>query len=405
MIGLDYIANNPELYLCGPQITLYGAGADGEFFLDRLRYIGANVVAFCDSHKEGFFCGLPIIKPEALGNSGRRGYIIISTSRHRTEIMDLLAERGFDDRLLGIDKVFLSCLYGSCSRDGNGKAIFDFYCIRNYEKNRVRSSYLASVLEDSVYVYQPGRVGSKSVYDSIVAAMPTLRALHTHNLTTDYKKYFGDAGWEQFAAILRARPTKIVALVREPMARLVSHFFHVLFLRFPMVFEAMVNQEEVPFGDIYEKLLNYAGNHQDIDPFMWYDEELKAVFGIDVYAYPFDREKGYGIIKENNTEVLVIKLETMNIPEKTNSFEDVIGEFCGIKGFRLLRTNEARNKMYSELYREAWSNRIFSKDTVDYYYRGNERMNHFYSEEEKLGFLRKMEKNIPPGYIDEYTAR
>ena len=46
--------------------------------------------------------------------------------------------------------------------------------------------------------------------------------------------------------------------------------------------------------------------------FGWFDTELKDHFGLDIFAEPFDREKGFGIYKKNNIEVFVYKLEKLN---------------------------------------------------------------------------------------------
>ena len=46
---------------------------------------------------------------------------------------------------------------------------------------------------------------------------------------------------------------------------------------------------------------------------------MKEVFGIDVFAYPFDAEKGYTLIKEGNIELLLMKME------KLSELENVIG--------------------------------------------------------------------------------
>jgi hypothetical protein len=70
VINIKGISRRLGYFLHENEITLYGAGNDGGFFLDHLRYLGANVVAFCDSHKEGYFLGLPIVKPETLKNGG-----------------------------------------------------------------------------------------------------------------------------------------------------------------------------------------------------------------------------------------------------------------------------------------------------------------------------------------------
>jgi hypothetical protein len=121
--------------------------------------------------------------------------------------------------------------------------------------------------------------------------------------------------------------------------------------------------------------------------FNWFDNELKAFFGIDVYAHPFDREKGYSIIKQGNIEVLVMKME------KLNSLESVIGEFIGAPQFKLVNDNVGSNKIYKYLYKNVKDAVKIPREIFSVCY-GNPRMSHFYTEEEKAAFLKKWEKNI-----------
>jgi glutamate mutase epsilon subunit len=133
-----------------------------------------------------------------------------------------------------------------------------------------------------------------------------------------------------------------------------------------------------------------TGNRHNkyLDVFEWFDVELKAVFGIDVYDYPFDREKGYSIIEQDNVEVLVIKLE------KINSLEQVIGDFVEVSDFKLINSNVSDKKPYKYLYKNMREEIRIPREVVDRYYKNSPRMKHFYTEEEINMFYKKWEKNI-----------
>jgi hypothetical protein len=122
--------------------------------------------------------------------------------------------------------------------------------------------------------------------------------------------------------------------------------------------------------------------------FEWFNAELKEVFGIDVYSYPFDKDKGYSVIKWDDIEVLVVKLE------KLNELERIVGEFAGAPQFKLLNANEASKKGYRDLYRSIRESVKIPREVVSLYYDGNRFMDHFYSEEEKRSFLKKWQNNI-----------
>ncbi|GAB0120261.1 hypothetical protein Acid7E03_43330 [Acidisoma sp. 7E03] len=122
--------------------------------------------------------------------------------------------------------------------------------------------------------------------------------------------------------------------------------------------------------------------------FEWFNKELKAVFGVDVYRHPFDQDKGYSIIKHDHVEVLVIKLE------KLSCLEGVVGNFVGRPEFKLLKSNEARHKAYYPLYKDLKERIKIPRELIDLYYADNGYMNHFYSDREKIDFLQSWKKDF-----------
>ena len=124
------------------------------------------------------------------------------------------------------------------------------------------------------------------------------------------------------------------------------------------------------------------------DQFEWFNSDLRATFGIDVYAYPFDKEKGYSIIKQDNIEVLIMKTERLN------TFESVICEFVGVPHFKLINTNETDSLPTKYLYRNIKDVIKIPYKTIAWCYEGNFMMDHFYSRDEKLTHLRKWKNNI-----------
>ena len=103
---------------------------------------------------------------------------------------------------------------------------------------------------------------------------------------------------------------------------------------------------------------------------------------ISVYKYHFDIKLGYTIIKKDNLEILVLRLENMKMLDK------VIGEFVEIEDFKLISANEAGNKIYKYLYKYVRENIVLPKEYFDCYM-NNEKALHFYTREELQGFLEK----------------
>ena len=82
-------------------------------------------------------------------------------------------------------------------------------------------------------------------------------------------------------------------------------------------------------------------------PLIWFDVEMRQTLGIDVYEYPFPREKGHLSIKKGNFELLILKLEVDDsIKEKA------IAEFLDIEDFRLIRANVGQDKDYARTYKD-----------------------------------------------------
>ncbi len=276
--------------------------------------------------------------------------------------------------------------------------------------------------DDPVLVFQVGKVGSASIVNSLTKA--GIYALHVHSIesflqfnyksslppfrfTEDEDRYIRD----KFAKMKKLR---IITAVREPIARDLSQFFQ----KFGELSEMFRTYNMIGDEDLYDTCLKYLDTSissiyepgtQEILPkykglfrnggsfrshvlsgiqhgklFDWFDLELKSVFGVDVYDYPFDKEKGYVIIENENVDVLVYRLENLN------DLEGVIGDFVGCgTDFRLESRNISSERVYGDFYNEFRNRLRLPQEYIDFYYKGNPRMDHFYSEDEKQQFLSK----------------
>jgi|SRR5699024_7377541 len=235
-----------------------------------------------------------------------------------------------------------------------------------------------------VFVYQMGKVGSQSIRESLKTQGIT--APHKHRLTyKTYKEYDIDFMKRPIyilwlrkllaKVVSKKKNLKIITLVREPIQRNISEFFqHYNELNYKGIYK----------GDPQEVFLSEFP--QDI-PLNWFDDELKKVFGIDIYKYPFDREKGFTIISENNLDLLVIKLEELDNLEKQ------IGKFVGLKEFRLDTVNRASKKPYGEFYKYFKRNLKFTENYIEEMY-NSKYMTHFYTQEEINAFKEKWKESI-----------
>lgn len=139
---------------------------------------------------------------------------------------------------------------------------------------------------------------------------------------------------------------KIITLVRDPIARIVSSLFQginkgrhpdLLDKKSQLKIEDTLNLLQSMFGDFIRLSEN--------DTCWWFDQELKQVFGIDVCRYPYDHEKGYIRICENRADVLVIRLEDLD-----RCLDNAISEFLGTNKFEMVLANITKNKKVASEY-------------------------------------------------------
>ena len=104
---------------------------------------------------------------------------------------------------------------------------------------------------------------------------------------------------------------------------------------------------------------------------------------MDVYAYPFDKEKGYTVIKTDYMEIFLYRLEDLNNLEKE------LAEFIDCPEFHLISGNRNTDKEYQFAYKEFMKVFKVPQELVDFYYKDNPYMDHFYSEEQKQEMVKR----------------
>jgi hypothetical protein len=140
-----------------------------------------------------------------------------------------------------------------------------------------------------------------------------------------------------------SRRWKVITLVREPVARRVSCFFHHLASRLP---DIDLGQDLRP-GDypriqdaIVESADPYFRNPED-----WFAEELASVFGLDVFSRDFPHATGYMVVEGRRADLLVVRVEDLD-----RCGAAAVREFLAPTDFRLVPANRASDKPYALQY-------------------------------------------------------
>lgn len=406
------------------RIILYGASSYGTKMLNQLKDIGADVFAFSDGDQTKWgkvFEGKTILSREQLREKMKvDDVILVISSTYFSEIVDDLKKDNISmDKVFSSFAVRLSIFYNIDNTHINDeyreryKIELDLWKEMSrtssvaYDKRNQFDTLMGMIKNDCpILVYQVGKVGSTSIHISL--QQKNLPSFHVHNFQINY---FASSKYKKlYNLAIGKRPIKIISLVREPISRDISSFFQIAFSSVRAIAGGYLKKGLYEdFLDIYYRNLLNAKceskhekneNYEEMpvrfklfetvqkngNTFDWFDYELKETFGIDVYEYPFDKNKGYSIIEKDGIEVLIMQLE------KLSQLEDVIGEFVGDKQFCLVNDNESSGKEYQFLYKEFLNGIVLPQDYIDFYYKNNEAMNHFYSIEDQEKFRRKWKK-------------
>ncbi|MHA2427317.1 MAG: putative capsular polysaccharide synthesis family protein [Candidatus Hermodarchaeia archaeon] len=243
--------------------------------------------------------------------------------------------------------------------------------LKNRIKNRLARYPLTESLRIKVHsfrkrpailIYQMGKVGSATVYETLLRANLSHPIYHIHFLSNrgirNAEEFFLNLtnpinpGHLRLSKILRqildknsGTGWKVITLVREPIARDISDFFQTLDRYHPELME----NGEIKTNEIIELLVNAFSDYEPDADYAntWFDKELKNVFCVDVYAYGFDLEKGYSIIRDRgNAEVLILRVEDLNM-----NLENALVRFLDLNNpISIIKSNVGSEKKYAEAY-------------------------------------------------------
>lgn len=209
--------------------------------------------------------------------------------------------------------------------------------------------------EPTVLVYQMMKVGSSTITDAI-RNFGGLNVFQVHLMHA--------ANIERWRAAIRRLPLarfapgidtgtllykglvepglklKIISLVRDPIARNCSFYFHNL--------DILLNTENAHDNVELSRLVKEFRNKFDHRGCLnWFDTDFKPVLGVDVYDHPFPHDKGHARINTDRYDILVMRTDLDDESKKK-----CVEEFLGIDGLSLVNKNVGSQKPYSAAYRK-----------------------------------------------------
>lgn len=256
-------------------------------------------------------------------------------------------------------------------------------------------------------IHTMGKVGSTTISASLKALgiRRTMTMYQPHFLTEEGRAFAerlateGVGGWDKLvkkerAGFLRNRQlyaelqrmkaagerVKVITMVRDPIATNVSGLFH-NHVWWPAGVKALCAE---PSADCLAALQRYFLDRYPHDvPDTWFDMETRPLYGVDVYAQPFDRERGYAIYRSDFADVLLLKLEKLN-----ECAADALREFMGLNDFKLVESNTAEDKSYADLYKAFRRELALPEAYLDRMY-GSRFARHFYTDAELAALRHK----------------
>jgi hypothetical protein len=230
-----------------------------------------------------------------------------------------------------------------------------YQTIKRRPKSRLRLIWEIKIIKRiPIIVYQMGKVGSKSVTDSLVEHglhpvvhihrmnPSNIKSVRAEHLKHKQKPKNEQIGLWLYKNICRneRQEAKVITLVREPISRNISAFFE-NYQRFTGCKYKGSNLQT-------DKLIKlfFSGYVHEV-PLTWFNNEIKQTLGIDVYEFKFPKEHGYLEIRDRRLELLVIKTE---IPDQSKAA--AIAKFLDLEDLQLKRSNIGNQKIYSDAYQE-----------------------------------------------------
>lgn len=264
---------------------------------------------------------------------------------------------------------------------GRGKPLLLVHTMGKVGSTTIAASLKARGLRRTMTMYQPHFLSDEGI--AFAEALAVSRAGSWRNLA---KK--GRAGYLRNRLLnkelCRLRATggrvRVITVVRDPLATNVSGLFH----NYRWWPAELKGRCESPTDDCLTAVQAYFLDHYTHDvPDTWFDMEVKSLYGVNVFAEPFDATRGYAIYRNDFADVLVLKLERMNA-----CAADAMRDFLGLENFRLEESNVADDKDYAALYSAFRRQASLPESYLDRMY-SSRVARHFYSPEEIAAFRQK----------------
>lgn len=247
-------------------------------------------------------------------------------------------------------------------------------------------------------ICQMGKVGSRSIEDSLISLKLGVNVDHVHYLNSiDAIEESIKQSWfysqEQMYHLQSCRKVRkdidmffekyhwhVITLVRDSISRTLSSYFFNL----DMIDQTFLDDYKHRKDKIEDLITTFRKKIPKIpDQSHWFDHHISDVFNIDIFDLSKPKESPYFIYHNDNTSVMLLKLERLS-----ECAEQAFDDFLGLKKFKLLKSNTSADRKYHDIYKEFTDTISFSQEELQdiYNYR---LMSGFYSTKELDRFIKR----------------
>ena len=297
----------------------------------------------------------------AAHEDARRHFVYTGYSERR--LMDL-------DRCLALVPGYYRERYPELNLNSDAAAEVH-YSYAGYYEDRFANADMEWLCNTSLHVFQFGNVGSHSIAAALEGSYKS-GVLHLHwptDLAVNHPCC--SISYEKIVTRQRDQPLRIISGAREIVSRVVSGAFQYL-----STLDSHAS-EPIQVDRIIRHLENSFLNDCEVIA-AWFDHQFYC--DLDIYAHKFDYDRGYIRISNSTVDLFLYRVENLS------SLEDELGAFLVISHFKLSRENAAKEKKYSDAYREVMTSYTVPRSTLERLY-ATPYMQFFYSDQERSAFM------------------
>lgn len=424
MIRITKLDSNFTIYK-NKKVVIWGCDTNGQRVLNLLKYFNIDVFAFCDNNPnlwgELAFDNIKTISPSELGELKDEHDVIVQIAvagqfTLTADIVKQLEDMGCTDyitiqeliNVLGFVRK-TEFLESNSDFKNSHKYLFvpnndeaEFYDCNS--RARIYDFIISNRNSQVLMICSAPKTGDNTLGKTF-RENNTVYINMGHRTNTLHKSILKDMNSK----------VKLITVLREPISQNASCMYNIIaggshsFRK--SIFEFGFTLEEIlglNVGNFFEN----GGDAQILfDNFLDFTEYLKPVKThkysshdayphiiqhfvpefqknlFDIMKEPFDKERGFSIVSDENTEVFVCQLE------KLSGLAKELSDFSGGSFDKLINANESNGKWFAQSYKDFQKNVKLSEEYFNRCFK-EPYVNHFYSDEQISKFKSKWENNV-----------